>query len=120
MLSGCTAQDEGTVDNVLPPLIVAVACWVGAVATGLLGWAKSGKQFDGRSFLTSVLSGFVAAIAFAMTFNYSGQSLTIFDVFIAIAAGAGVDNAVNRISGSIVQAIKSSGTSPPSSTDPIT
>jgi hypothetical protein len=83
------------------PLIIAGCCLLGSVISGTLGWMKSGGPFVPREFLTTVLSGVGAALVFALAYNYTTTGITVFDIIAAIAAGAGVDVGVNRVSGAI-------------------
>lgn len=82
-------------------LIIAGCCLLGSVISGLIGWLKSGEDFVARSFITTVVSGIGGAIVFALAYNYTSTGLTVFDILSAVAAGMGVDVAVNRVSGAI-------------------
>lgn len=83
----------------MEPLIIAGGCLVGAVLSGLIGWAKSGEPFIARKFFVTVSAGIGAAILFALAYNYTSAGITVFDILAAIAAGMGIDAGVNRISG---------------------
>jgi hypothetical protein len=82
-------------------LIIAGCCLLGAILAGLAGWLKSGEPFVARDFLVSILSGVGAAIVFALAYNYTSEGITVFDVLAAIAAGMGIDVAVNRVAGAV-------------------
>lgn len=82
-------------------LIIAGCCLLGSILSGLAGWLKSGEPFVARDFIVSILSGVGAAIVFALAYNYTSEGITIYDVLASLAAGMGVDVAVNRVAGAV-------------------
>ena len=81
-------------------IIIAAAAFGGSLISGTIGWLKSGLPWDGRKFAESVLSGIGAALVFALAYQFNETGgIRAFDILAAIAAGAGIDNLVNRVAG---------------------
>ncbi len=81
-------------------LYVALSAFGGGIATAVMGWLESGEVFIGRKFASSVIRALVAGGVFAVGYQLVG-SVSIMDIIIAFAAGAGVDVLGNRLAGSI-------------------
>lgn len=79
---------------------IAVAAFIGAVASALLGWFDSAEPFAARKFSASIVRALVAAVGLAVAYNYT-NSISPIDLGIAFVAGSGVDVLGNRISGAI-------------------
>jgi hypothetical protein len=84
-------------------LIIAVSAFGGAAIAGFAGWLKSGNPWNTRTYLTTVVSGIGTAIVFALAYQFSEGGIRVYDILAAVAAGAGVDNLVNRISGTFTR-----------------
>ncbi len=84
---------------------VAVSAFIGGLIAAALGWVDSGEPFAPRKFASSVVRAVIAAIVFAVAFNYSNH-LSPLDILYAFLGGAGVDCIGNRISGAIRSNIK--------------
>jgi CHASE2 domain-containing sensor protein len=78
---------------------VATAAFGGAIVAGLLGWAKSGEPFMARKFLVTFLSALLAGVGLAVTYLATAEPVTPVILGLAVLAGAGVDNGVNRLTG---------------------
>jgi MFS family permease len=83
-------------------VLVALACVLGSVVAGWLGWIESKEPFDARKFGSSTIRGIIAGIVLALTINYS----TLFkiepvflNIFAAFVFGAGFDVLGNRAAG---------------------
>jgi len=79
---------------------IASAAFLGAVLNALLGWLDSQEAFQGRKFAASVGRGLVAAVAFAISYQYI-NFITPIDLGIAFLGGAGVDGMLHRSSGTV-------------------
>lgn len=78
-------------------LYVALSAFAGGLASGALGWLRSGTPFTGHKFMASMLRSLLAGGAFATTYALVG-SPKIEDIIIAFGAGAGVDVLLHRAS----------------------
>jgi len=79
---------------------IGVAAFVGGMVAALLGWLETQEDFDARKFGSSGVRALVAAILFAVGFNYTNH-VTPIDIGWAFLGGAGIDVLGNRIAGSI-------------------
>lgn len=71
--------------------IVLALCWLaGSAILGVMGWIKSTETWNTRKFLTSVLSGTAAALAFGVQYRLAGTTLGVADIITAILAGMGI------------------------------
>jgi hypothetical protein len=84
---------------------IAVAAFAGGVVASVLGWLDSAELFEPRKFSASIVRALVAAVAFAVGYQYA-NSVTPIDLGIAFCGGAGVDVLGNRISGAIKAGLK--------------
>jgi hypothetical protein len=82
-------------------IYVAGAAFIGAIASGLLGWLDSQERFEARKFTSTVVRALIAGVGFAAAYQYTNNSLTSLDLAVAFLGGSGVDVLGNRISGSI-------------------
>lgn len=80
---------------------IALAAFVGALASALLGWLESNEPFDGRKFGASAIRGLLAAAIFAVGYEFKHELATTLDLFYAFLGGAGVDALGNRIAGKL-------------------
>ncbi len=81
-------------------LYVALSAFGGGIVASIMGWLDSGDEFISRKFVASVLRALVAGIVFAISYSLVGK-VSVMDIIIAFAAGAGVDVLGNRLAGSI-------------------
>jgi len=81
-------------------IYLAIAAGVGGIASGVLGWLKSGEPFNHRKFLPTVLRSAVAGVGvgFVAPFVEIGFWPGIVGAFLT---GAGFDVALHRATGSI-------------------
>lgn len=82
-------------------LVVAIAAFLGGIAASIMGWLDSGELFVARKFVSSLIRAVVAGGLFALTYQLTGDGISVMDVIIAFVAGAGVDVLGNRVAGSI-------------------
>ena len=81
-------------------LYVALSAFVGGLFAATLGWLDSGDYFEGRKFASSIIRALVAGIVFSIGYALAG-SISVMDIMVAFAGGAGVDALGNRLAGSI-------------------
>jgi len=79
---------------------IAVAALIGGIVAAVLGWLGSQEAFDGRNFGASTVRALLAAVGFAVAYNYANY-LTPIDFAMAFLGGAGVDVLGNRVAASI-------------------
>ena len=84
---------------------IALSAFLGGIVAAVLGWLDSGETFDPKKFASSVLRALLAAVVFAIAYNYA-DNISGADIGIAFLGGAGVDSLGNRISGSIKSGVK--------------
>ena len=87
---------------------IVLSAFIGGLVAATLGWVDSGEPFAPRKFASSTIRAVIAAIGFAVAFNYSNH-LSPLDILYAFLGGAGVDVLGNRISGAIRSSIKKEG-----------
>lgn len=87
--------------------VIALAAFVGAMSSALLGWAQQDppQPFDMRKFSGSIIRALIAAVGIAAAFNYA-EATTPLCYLIAFISGAGVDAGGSRIAGAITAAKK--------------
>lgn len=86
----------------MAPIIIALAALAGGVLAALLGYFGSAPvPFDPRKFGASFIRAVLAAMAYAISYQYLPTGITIISIFGAILGGAGVDVLGNRISAAI-------------------
>lgn len=85
----------------MDPIVIGVAAFIGGIVGALLGWLDSQEAFNARKFAYSIIHALVAGIVFAVAYGYT-QTITIIDIFIAFAAGAGFDATLNRVEGAVI------------------
>lgn len=78
---------------------IALACLLGGLGTGILGFIKEGGVFTLAKFAQTFWSSLGAAIVFAIAYQFSTGGLSIYDILAALLAGMGADNVVNRVMG---------------------
>lgn len=78
---------------------IALACLIGGLGTGILGFIKEGGVFTLAKFAQTFWSSLGAAIVFAVAYQFSAGGLSIYDILAALLAGMGADNVINRIVG---------------------
>jgi hypothetical protein len=86
-------------------IYIAVAAFLGTMVVSLLGWLKSGEAFIPRKFAASLVTAVVAAVGFAVAYQYS-NALTPIDLGVAFLGGAGVDAVRKGAAGSITAGLK--------------
>jgi len=79
-------------------IMIALAAFVGGLATALLGWTEQATPWNWKKFTSSTIRSFVGAIAIATVMDYSGPVTPIFYLF-AFLSGAGVEVGGNRVAG---------------------
>ncbi len=79
-------------------LIVAAGAFLGGLVAGVLGWMKSGKPWNTKTFGQSIAMAFISAIGFGLAYSTT-EAIGVKTVLAAILAGAGVDNLANRALG---------------------
>ncbi len=80
---------------------IALAALAGGLFSALMGWMESHEPFDARKFGGSVIRTLIAAIIFAIGYQFTHTTVTAIDVFYALLGGAGVDAIGNRIAGTL-------------------
>ena len=70
-------------------LWIALAAFIGAILGNIIKWLGAEGQTT-KQFLQGVLTGVIAALVFAGAYQLSEKSVTVFDLFAAVVAGAGV------------------------------
>jgi hypothetical protein len=78
---------------------IALACLIGGIGTGILGFLKAGQSFNLGRFAQTFWSALSAAIIFAIAYQFDAGGLSVYDILAAFLAGMGADNIVNRIVG---------------------
>jgi hypothetical protein len=76
---------------------VALAALAGGLFSALMGWMASDDPFDARKFGGSAIRTLIAAIIFAVGYQFTHTTVTVLDLFYAFLGGAGVDAIGNRI-----------------------
>jgi len=79
---------------------IAVSAFMGGVVAAVLGWLDSKEAFEVRKFSASLVRALVAAVVFAVGYQYSNV-ITPMAIAVAFCGGAGVDALGNRMAGSI-------------------
>lgn len=79
---------------------VGASALIGGIIAAVLGWLDSKETFDARKFSASAVRALVAAIVFAVGYNFA-EDVSLMDIGIAFLGGAGVDSLGNRILGAI-------------------
>jgi hypothetical protein len=83
-------------------LWVALLAFVGGIIAGLLGWLKSGSNFDPRGFAATLVTALVSGAIFASAYQFTNPgTLTVYDLLAAIIAGVGTDALRSRVSAAI-------------------
>ena len=85
---------------------VAVAAFVGAVLTGIVGWLKTTEPFSSRKFLATVVTAVFTGAGLGLA--YTDAVVGPRELLMALAAGAGIDYARNVVSGAIVARVNKS------------
>ncbi len=80
-------------------LWLVLAATAGGILSGLAGWWKANEPFDSRKFGQTVVTSFLSGIVFALAYNLTSGALTMRDLLIAVAGGAGIDAGINRVIG---------------------
>jgi hypothetical protein len=70
-------------------LWIALAAFVGALVGNVIKWLGADGETP-KQFLQGLLTGFIAALVFAGAYQLSEKVVTIYDLFAAVVAGAGV------------------------------
>jgi len=86
-------------------IYIAGAAFLGAMVVSLLGWLKSGESFEVRKFSASLVTAIIAAVGFAVAYQYS-NALTPIDLGIGFLGGAGVDAVRKGAAGSMVAGLR--------------
>lgn len=81
-------------------ILIALAAFVGGLATALLGWTERATPWDWKKFTTSMIRSFVGAIVIAAAMDYSGVVTPILYLF-AFLSGAGIEVGGNRVAGAL-------------------
>ena len=77
---------------------IALAAFVGGVATAFLGFLDSQQEFQIRKFCASLIRSCFAAVVIAAAFQYSDEMQPV-DIALAFLGGAGIDVIGNRTAG---------------------
>jgi len=88
---------------------IAVSALMGGLVAATLGWVDSNETFVPRKFASSIIRAVIAAVGFAIAFNYSNH-LAPLDILYSFLGGAGFDVLGNRISGAIRSSLKKGDT----------
>lgn len=98
-------------------LILTVAAVLGALGAAGLGWLDSGEPFIARKFTSSILRALFAGLLIAAgsflaatEIDLSNPVMFIYQVVLAVLAGAGIDVGGNRLSGAIAARSKQTST----------
>ena len=83
----------------LGTLYVSLGAGGGGILVALLGWFESKENFVARKFVPSIIRSVLAGVVFAVGYTVSGRAVTMADILIAIAAGAGIDAGLKRAVG---------------------
>ena len=83
----------------LGTLYVSLGAGGGGILAALLGWFESKENFEAIKFMPSVIRSVLAGVIFAVGYTVTGRAVTVVDVLIAIAAGAGIDAGLKRAVG---------------------
>jgi hypothetical protein len=83
----------------LGTLYVSLGAGGGGILVALLGWFESKENFVARKFMPSIIRSVLAGIIFAVGYTVSGRAVTMADILIAVAAGAGIDAGLKRAVG---------------------
>ena len=81
-------------------IVIALAAFVGGLATALLGWTEQATPWDWKKITNSAIRSFVGAIAVAAVMDFSGPITPILYLF-AFLSGAGIEVGGNRVAGVI-------------------
>ena len=81
-------------------IYIALAAFIGGIATALLGWTEKGTPWDGRKFVSSLIRSLVGGIAIAAAMDYSGATAPVI-YLLAFLSGAGVETGTKRFAGAI-------------------
>ena len=84
---------------------IAGAAFLGVMAVSLLGWLKSGEAFVVRKFVASLVTAVIAAVGFAVAYQYS-NALTPIDLGVAFLGGAGADSVRKGVAGAAIAGLK--------------
>lgn len=79
---------------------IAIAAFLGGIATALLGWTETSTPWNWKKFSRSVIRSLCGAVAIAAAMDYSGATAPII-YLLAFLSGAGVEVGGNRIAGAI-------------------
>jgi len=83
-------------------LLLLIAAILGAMVSSLLGWADSGKPFDARKFIPSLIrAGISAVVVFVGTSYVNIGAVTLMIYILTFLAGMGIDAGGNRLAGTI-------------------
>lgn len=83
----------------LGTLYVALGAGGGGILVALLGWFESKENFVARKFMPSIIRSVLAGVVFGVGYTLSGRVVTVADILIAVAAGAGIDAGLKRAVG---------------------
>jgi len=79
---------------------IALAAFVGGMATALIGWAEQNTPWDIKKFTSSLIRSMVGGVAIAAAMDYSGATAPVI-YLLAFLSGAGIEVGGNRIAGTI-------------------
>ncbi|MCL0076496.1 hypothetical protein M1O12_00430 [Dehalococcoidia bacterium] len=79
---------------------IALAAFLGGMATATLGWLGSNESFNTRKFSSSAIRAFTAALVFAIG-HEALYGIGVIGVAIAFLAGAGVEVGGHRLAGAL-------------------
>ena len=79
---------------------LAVAAFLGGLATTLMGWFASDKPFNGRKFGASVIRAIIAGVVFAVGHEMLHDT-GIIGLALAFLSGAGVEVGGHRLAGAL-------------------
>ena len=79
---------------------LAIAAFLGGLATTLLGWLSSGNPFNGRKFSTSIIRAVIAGVVFAVGHEVLHDT-GVMGLALAFLSGAGVEVGGHRLAGAL-------------------
>ena len=79
---------------------LAIAAFLGGLATTLMGWFASDKPFDGRKFGASIIRAIIAGVVFAVG-HEALYDMGFMGLALAFLAGAGIEVGGHRLAGTL-------------------
>ena len=79
-------------------ILVALAAFLGGVASAVLGFLGSHEPFDERKFMRSMLAALLSGMGIALAYRFA-DGVGVRDLFMDFLSGSGVDVLSNRALG---------------------